>query len=74
MEWEVLVGAAEDCDEVGFEGLNALLGNVTSVIMWGYKLVRHVILFDRFFKILRALVVENVVLWAYPACVQSVEE
>jgi hypothetical protein len=72
MEWKILVGTAQDCDEVGFEGLNALLGNVTLVIMWGYKLVRHVILLDRLFEVLRALVVKNVVLWAYPACVESV--
>ena len=74
MEWEVLVGAAEDCDEVGFESLNSLFGDVTSVIVWGYKLVSRVILFDRCFEILRTLIVKNVVLWAYPACVQSVKE
>jgi hypothetical protein len=74
MEWKVLVGAAYDCDKVIFEGLNALLGDVTSVIMWGYKLVHHVILFDRLLKILRALVVKDVVLWAYSACAESVEE
>ena len=52
MKWEVLVGTAEDCDKVGFEGLNSLLGDVTSVIVWGYELVSHVILFDRCFEIL----------------------
>ncbi len=59
---------------MGFEGLNALLGNVTSGIMWGYKLVRHVILFDCLFEVLRTLVVKDVVVWAYPACVESVKE
>ncbi len=59
---------------LGFEGLNSLFGDVTSVIVWGYELVSHVILLDGCFEILRTLIVKNVVLLAYPACIQSVEE
>ena len=59
---------------MGFEGLDPFLSNVTSVVMWGHELVSHLILLYKCFEIVRALVVQDMVLRADAVCFQSVDE
>ncbi len=74
MKWEILVGATENGDKVGIEGLNPFLGNVASVIVWGNKLVGHLIRLDCRLEVIRALVVQDMMLWVDAACLQSVNK
>jgi hypothetical protein len=74
MKWEILVDATEDGDKVGIEGFNSFLGNVTSVIVWGNKLVGHLICLDCRLEVIRALVVQDMMLLVDAACLQSVNK
>jgi hypothetical protein len=63
MKWKIFVSAAEDADEVGFEGLDGLLGHVTTVIVRWDKLVSHVVVANCLFEIGRAFAVQDVSSW-----------
>jgi hypothetical protein len=57
VEWECLVRAAQDTYEVCLEDLDCFLCNILPVVMWGYKLVLHVVEFDLFLEFGGTLVV-----------------
>ena len=54
------------------EYLNGFLGSVTAVVMGRDKLVGHVITCDGGLKLIRAFVVQDVVLGDNVGCVQAV--
>jgi hypothetical protein len=57
VDWECLVGAAQDTYEVCFEDLNHFLCNILLVVVWGYELVLHVVEFDLFLEVGGTLIV-----------------
>ncbi len=66
MEGERLVDAAQYGDEVGFEGLDSLLGNVATMMVGGDKLVCHVILLYCCLEFCGTLIVKHVM--RQPSC------
>ena len=55
------------------EYLNGFLSSVAAVVMGWDKLVGHVVTFDGGFELLRAFVVQDVVLGNDGGCVQAVD-
>jgi hypothetical protein len=74
MEGERLVDAAQCGDEVGFEGLDSLLGNIAMMIMGGDKLVRHVILLDCCLEFRGTLIVRHVMFGINSLLIEAVNE
>ena len=60
MKWKILVRAAEDADEVCFEGLDGLFSHVTTVIVRWDKLVSHFVVANCLLEIGGAFVVQDV--------------
>ena len=61
MDRKIFVRAAQNADEVCFEGLDGFFCHISTVIMGWDELVCHVVVLNCFLEISRALIVENVV-------------
>ena len=57
---------------MGFKCLNSFFGNVVPVIMWGNKLVGHMIQLDCRFEVRGTFVVKDVMLGVYAVFLQPV--
>ena len=54
-----------------FERLDCFIRNISSVIVGRYQLVRHVVLGDRVFVLLGALIIEQMRVWFETCKLQS---
>ena len=73
MEREVLVRAAQRCDEMIFEGANRPLGCVAAVAPWRHELVVNVLGGHELLKRFRALVVHALQFWPFIVTFGSVD-
>ncbi len=69
MEGEFVVCAAQDGNEVIFEGLDGLLCTVAAVVVWRDELVGNLVGFDCVLEFVGALVVENVLRGGDASCI-----
>ena len=67
-----LLAPHKKATKLSFEYLNGFLGLVTVVVMGRDKLVGHVVTFDGVLELIRAFVVQDVVLGDDVGCVQAV--
>ena len=74
MEGEILVRSAEYADEMCFEGLDRLFGNVATMIVRWDELVSHVVCSDCLLELGGALVVEDVSFGGDAGSFESVNE
>ena len=72
MKWKRLVCSTDDGNEVIFKGLDRLFCDVSAVVIWWNKLVRHAILCNCGLEFCGTLVVKDVVLWLYSCSLESV--
>ncbi len=74
MEGETGVHAAEDGYKMVFKSLDGFLRSVASVVVWGYKLVGHLIELDLLLEKFGAFVVEDVLFGEDDCCVKAIND
>ena len=74
MKWERRVCSTEYGNEVRFECLDGLFCDVSVMVIWGNKLVRHLGLDNHGLEISGTLIVEDVMLWLDSCCLKAVHK
>jgi hypothetical protein len=59
---------------MGFEGLDSLLGNVTTMVVGGDKLVRHMVFLDHCLEFRGTLIIEHMMLGIYSSLLEAIDE